>query len=352
MPDASRMMINVIYLLVNMICVAISTYATWQGFLSLFGPLSIAVALVIGLLLFASNWILKEDLSAARSPVLALAMLLFAMTGSVVSNFNFFYTYALRDRVASDTLVVAGQRFDEIMLRMESALESAPNVQERDGLRERVEAELRQLRAEAADRREPGIGRQAMGHIQNIRDMMPGDIADLRTPPASASPEEVQAFLADFEELVVGELNQQASGAPSSAAFQAVASARATASQIYNDAIGLAAWEALRKIEAIEQLERLVRETDPIVRQALLDSGAQALAPTEVEPVRGVDAELGEIVFSLQSGLIDRPYPGFSVFAILASLGIDIAPLLFALLLIRPAPGTVRPVGRAKVFNR
>lgn len=352
MKSANRSMFAIIYLMINITCVGISTYATWEGFKSIFGVLSAPVAGVIGLTLFAANTMLREDLRSGIRPVGALTMLIVAMCASSVSNFNFFYTYALTDRVASDTLLKANDQFNRIMLRLESSIDSAPSVAAAKSRRDQVEAEIRALRAEAADRNEPGIGVQALGHIENLKRLLPNAIADLRPPATSAAPEVVKLYVADVERLVFEELVATEARIKATGVRDQVEQAKSTGAKIFLESNQLPMWASKGKVEAIDKLEFLARETTTSVNQAVADAGGKRLDAKEVEPVRGIDARLGEIVFSLRSGFIERPYPGYSAFALLASIGVDIIPLLFAIFLIRPERRAAEPRGAGAIFKR
>ena len=328
----SKLIVYVLYLFVTVVCVAISIWSSFQGFRSLFTYLAAPVALVIGALLFASDVFIQQERQSGRPLLPGLVLLVVAMLGSSVSNFNFFYTNALKGRVAAERLEDAYDAFDVITRVAESALEGTATRERLQALDNDVDAAMSRLRNQVRDPLNPGLGPIARGYVGEVYELLP-NITELRLPGDAQDMEQVDLYIENLQRVVDEELEGIGSREKIEPALDLVAETQDRGREIFFSTRTLSNLEVERKIDAIAALERLARDLEGAVNQALVDAGAAPMP--EVSPVAPQAARLGDIVYSLTSAFLERPSPGTTVFAFLASIGIDIAPLLFALLLFR-----------------
>lgn len=85
---------------------------------------------------------------------------------------------------------------------------------------------------------------------------------------------------------------------------------------------------------AVQQLALLTQRVERNVQQVFEQRNSKAAF--ELRPTSAAGTKLNNITESLKSGFVDMPSPGKTAFAATAALLIDLFPLIFALVLIRP----------------
>lgn len=320
------------YLFITLICVLVSTYVTIIGFWTLLEVLAIPVGLAIGAALFATDYLIKDRLERGQGIGRALLMLLVAMAASWVSHFNYFYTNAIADRAVTARVEAAHARYashlSDALLRL-GALPANLGATERNL---RITQEFARLRSEALDPRQPGIGEQSEGHIAEINRLLGVEEADVVRPVLGASLDEVAGWIDDYEARVREQLRLIEGGDPVVTARTEVLASQAAAGADLRDAL---AGSPAEQRALIERWERDTSSLNTSVTFALHAAGA--LPPNETvryQPVPAGGAELGEITHSLYDGFVARTDFNVTIFATLASILIDILPLLVGILLL------------------
>jgi hypothetical protein len=323
----TRSLVVLIYLFVTAICVAVSTWSSFQGFRSLFGLLALPIALVIGAALFACDLVIQRNRREGLPLWGAVLMLAIAACPSAVSNYSFFYTNALRDRVGAERFQEAYAVFDRNLGAALAALRSEDGRRRYEALRADAREELAALRAEMLDPRNLGLGDKARAHLEALERLTPRAL-QTPAPPISHDEAELLSWVDRYESLVLDQLDRMAADDAPGAAITDIEARRADA-QAHFAVLQAAPLDERRRQIAAWEIETAAVET--LATQAL--PGATPLA---LKPVRAVDAELGEIVYSLRSGFLERPSLGTTAFALSAAVLIDVFPLILALLLIAP----------------
>lgn len=134
-------MIGVIYLIITVICVGMTAWSTYFGFLSMFKELTLPITMVIAAGLLASNIVLLNRRRNGYSLVGAAALVLLFTSFSMVSSYSFFYTNVMRDRLAQERVLEAKRTFDDNLIAAETAV--------RQELSSRQQSEVRQPQEEA-----------------------------------------------------------------------------------------------------------------------------------------------------------------------------------------------------------
>jgi hypothetical protein len=148
------------------------------------GGLAIPITIVIAAGLLACDLAL---LSWKRlgSSLLAIILVLFMFTTfSAISNFNFFYTNYMRDRLAAERLDYASMKLANNIAQAEMVLngELKPTTRE-----QQIRQELRNLKNEINDITK-GFGPRAQDHLNNIKKyLLPNKIAIMTLPPVGAT---------------------------------------------------------------------------------------------------------------------------------------------------------------------
>lgn len=323
--------INIFYIALVLICVAVSTWSSFHGFFTTLKALAWPVAAGIGICLFASDISIKEKLDRndrIRGPLLLFSI---ALIFSAMSNFNYFYSNFMTANVAQSAYSDAYHRFEDNMDVAAGALVSDPLYADVARDRAYVEQELINLRSEATDPNNPGIGPKARGHMTNIEARLGSPINQLALPPNRL--DAVLQFLDLYEQNVTRAMNRDHEAVLAS--FDPILRGIAKDVERFKDisediAAGRADFNAGQKIRFISEIQEMTVFYETKVNN-LLSSGTEPISFTFVSPI---DGKLGEIVYSLNHGLILRPAIGVTILSFLLSIFIDVIPILFAVLLL------------------
>lgn len=324
------------YLLITVLCVYMSTVATYNGFLNMFGQLTVPLTAVVAAGLFASDMAILDRRRRGRGILGPIFVLLVFTAASFVSNFNYFYSAEMSKDLAADKLETATRVFDDNMATVATALNKEMTLPR---IKQDIAKELQNLAIEIKDAKR-GFGPNAKaimdriyGHIRRIpRDNFP----PMTTPPTSAKDAENLKALADFEQRVNEALRLADGQDPWAKALAEVERARTTEkAQILRKAAALDAPDpAAEGRAAVQQLALLTQRVERNVQQVFEQRNSKAAF--ELRPTSAAGTKLNNITESLKSGFVDMPSPGKTAFAATAALLIDLFPLIFALVLIRP----------------
>ena len=106
----NRAVIGTMYLIITLICVLVSTYASFQGYKTTLRLLAFPGALLIGMGLFASDMVIKDGIRSRQAPLGALVFFAIVLLFSTMSNFNHFYTNFMQNKAAQTTYIDADLR--------------------------------------------------------------------------------------------------------------------------------------------------------------------------------------------------------------------------------------------------
>ncbi|WP_147127187.1 hypothetical protein [Shimia ponticola] len=327
--------IRVVYYLLVLLCIGISLFLTYFGFERTFGPLTIYFTGVIGLLLFAADFMLQRNRERGLPWAPAFLLFILAATFSSVSNFNYLYTNFMTSDVLASTVREQYRVFSTDLTNTSARLERLDAVQEESDRRARIETELRQMWTQMNDPARLGCGERCAGHINAINALLGVEVTDLRRPGPSSTQAERKEFYDAFRGLVQEAQENSSVAGP----FQAV---RAVISQIderlafYGNAD-----DALRAGADLSVLSQLSDDSQMIEREAnaVLPASAQ-VDHAFIDPTLG---RLGEIVYSLRNGFLEVPSLSATIMAAILSIVVDFVPILYAFVAFRPGEGGVLP---------
>ena len=333
------LVLRVVYYALVTLCIGISLYLTYFGFLRTFGELTLPFTIVIGLVLFAADFLIQRYREIGRS--IGVPMILFVIGAffSTISNFNFLYTNFMTNDVTAATLREQYDVFRDDLNNTQATLFALNAVQRERDKRNQIETELENMRQQATDPSRPGCGIRCQEHIRNINGQLTTPPTDLAVP---ASLSDFGAFYSRYRELVYAALDSESS-----------ARTYVSVSILTRDiAALLGKYESPQ--DAIDQqglsvLPEMANASEDIERRAnaILGSG-NAVSHTRIDPSAG---RLGEIVYSLKNGLVERPNMGATMLSLIAAMIVDVLPIVFALIAFRrnvplnSGPQTRRPEG-------
>ncbi len=316
------MIVIPVYYLLVFLCIGISVYLTYFGLERTFGPLTIYFTAVIGLLLFAADYLIQRQKEQGLSWAPPLLLFLVAATLSGLSNFNYLYTNFMRDDVLAATVREQYRVFQADLTETRARLTNVEAVRLETDRRARIETELRQMWTQMNDPARPGCGERCAEHIDSINALLGTPVTDLVRPGPSSSASEIKRFYDEFRNLVYDTLENSSVAGP----FQAI---RSVVSQIderlqyYGNAD-----DALRAGKDLGILSKLSDDSDKIERDAnaLLPAG-QEVEHAFIDPTLG---RLGEIVYSLKNGFLEVPNLSTTIMASILSVMVDFIPILYA----------------------
>jgi hypothetical protein len=326
----TRLLLFSIYVSVTIICVGVSIWSSWKGFTAYLGGLALPVSVAIGLMLLAGDMALQQNRDRGRPILPVLVFMLLPFLASFASNFTYFYTNAMRERVAADKLVEAHELYDEMLQRAELVLRTTQTNVSGVELGRRLSEAMRALRDQIADPLNRGLGPEARAHVEEVYALLP-NLTRLALPSDPQNTTQVDGYVSNLQRIVDRELAEATVGTSVQQAIVAVGEARTTGRGIFEEARlqPPEAWEL--KVSAVGDLAQEFRDVMPQVNTALEEAGAATL--NTMSPIEESDVLLGEIPYSFRNGFIERPDVGATVVSSLSASGIDIMPILFALAL-------------------
>lgn len=316
--------IRVIYYALVVTCIGISLYLTYFGFESTFNELTLPFTIVIGLVLFAADFLIQRYREIGRSVALPLVLFVIGATFSSISNFNFLYTNFMRGDVTAETLRSQFDLFRDDLTETRSALSSISAVRSEREKRNMIGTELSNMLSQATDPSRPGCGERCREHISRINSLLTVPPTDLAIP---ANPDNFRQFFDAYSTLVYDSLDAE----PSATIFVAV---RNLQRDIEEALSRFSSSEAALQSEGLRVLVALSDTSLEIERRAnAILPASSPVDHTFIDPGLG---RLGEIIFSLQNGFIERPNIGATILSFIASVIVDVLPVIFALIAFRP----------------
>ncbi len=346
-----RSLYTLLYVAATAICVGISVYLSYFGYYSHLQELAGLFAVLLGILLFGTDMLLRRFRLAGRSLVKPLLFFAVVAAFSGASNYNFLYTNFMADDLAERVVTEQFATFRSNLVETRRALQASPAVAEVRQQRQALERALENLRVQVNDPLRPGCGERCRSHVSTIYERLGGPPTELAIPAVDASAERTARWYENFRRAVVQDFEN--GHIP-----EGYHRARALIAEIdeqlerYDDP-----YEALA--EARERRGRaLVEDRDYAVigelrnRSQAVERRANALLPAGSEVRHAAITsdldKLGEIPISLRDGLIERPNSGVTAISLILAVFVDIAPVLFAGVVFSPVAAGAAPAGGAE----
>lgn len=339
---SAKGVISLFYWIIAILCVGASGWSTYAGFRSSLGVLAPFVSIAVSLGLLVCNIVILQMIFARRSfwaPVLGL---LFFTAVTVASNFTYFYSLAMRDRVADDRVVEARRVFDENLRVADNALASLGGFDQRS---EHVHELLRSLRYQVMDGLNPGFGPEARALLDNIYVAMP-EIRTRTALPALGSPARANsAWLDAFDATINAELGVAARSDVTARARATLNGAREQQTAIAAATGDLSATAFETKVMVVDRMA----EASSLVERALNQAGAEV----DLRTVSSEGMRLHDIAQVFRIAFIERPLEAIVAVLLFFAAFVDFIPLVVAIVirslgLEEPVPNTRRKRRQAR----
>lgn len=312
-----------IYYVIVVICISISLYLTYFGFERTLNELTLPFTILIGLVLFLADFLIQRYRESGQP--IGLPLVLFAMGAffSMTSNFNYVYTELMTRDVAAETIREQYDVFRDDLTSTRAVLAGLGAVQAEVSKRESIQTELANMLQQGTDPNRPGCGQRCRGHISNINSQLTIPPTDLQIP---SSVEGFRDFYDRYSQLVYEALDAE----PSASTYVSVRSLQ----RRIDDALArhISSEDAIQTL-GLSVLSEVASISKDVERRAnALLSDRQSVIHRTIDPSAG---RLGEIIYTLKNGFIDRPNLSATTIAAIIASFVDILPIVVALIAFR-----------------
>lgn len=200
--------IDIVFGSIALLASGFSGYTTYLGFSYDFPfGLSLVVAIIIGLGLIGTNYLLRKYRLSGDKVGRIIIMFLFIFAISFISNTNAIYTYFLQTNIVSKTQTAAWETFDKGTTAILGAIEDNKVTIEGNRKKASLDIARRNLIDQITDVSNPGMGRKAVKHLEEIEGILGQNLTRLRPPRSQAAMQEFRDFAARYDQLILSVFN-------------------------------------------------------------------------------------------------------------------------------------------------
>jgi len=324
-------LLKVIYYAIAVLCVMISSYLSFFGFLSLTGNVTIPLVAVLALGLIGADIVIQQKRSTNGSLALPLACFVGFAMFSMSSNFNHVYSSFMKRDAVVGALSAQLDVFRSDLVNTRTVLEEDARVRAITQDDVELNRELDRLRLQVLDPLRPGCGPRCRGHLTNIERILGKPLTD-NAVPAPGQPVEVyedwlnrtkEAIETDWQEI---RLRGQAGPAMS------VMDEIDLGLEIFS-----ASPNEIADTRGLSALQEMADTSSSIERGA--NAVLQTEIPIEHTPIDASQGRLGEIAYTFQNAFVQMPNPLVTFMAAVISMIVDVFPLIFAFMAFSPRDG-------------
>lgn len=323
------------YFLITGLCVWMSAISTYNGYLSTFHSLTLPFTIVVAAGLFACDYVILDRRSKGLSIWGPAFVLLLFTAMSAASNYNSFYSSLMSGEIASARTKTAQQVFENNLKAVETAIKRELRL---PAIRAEIEKDRSNVANEIQNQKK-GFGAEARRYIESIRGHLrsiPREIV-VWTPPAPPGTDAGnKAALTDFNRIVDEALRQAEAADPWSKGLDEIKRARTEGDRILRGvAAPAASSNSDANIKAVDEIALITRRLEQNILQ-IFDTTAKQRPAISLVPVATDGMKLFDLAESIRSGFYERPNIWKTWLAAAAAVMIDVLPLIFALVLIKP----------------
>jgi len=325
---------TVLFFLASFICVGISGYLSYFGYLSHLKGLTVFFAVLILILLLTLDMLIKDNIVRGRSNFGVLIFFVVVAFFSVASNFNYLYTNFMSTDMANREVRKELQVFREDMTVTKSALENIPALRQLQAKRAELDRELTSLSKQIQDPLRPGCGEICRQHVNKIYDLLGGAPTNLQIPGASATARATKVWFDNFAQVTSTDLDKADSTTVTRDAEQLIRDIDEVMAELRNAEELYAQTNTANALNSgVELVDQLRPVSQEIERRAnsLLNSNNQV---KHVNIDTTID-KIGEIPITFHDAFVNRPNMGITVMALVLAIFVDIIPILFAFLIFK-----------------
>jgi hypothetical protein len=334
---SGQKLINLLFYPIMIVCVSISTIASYYGLEQTLGSYTLAGASVICMVLFGSTLAANEAKKLRSSLSGPLLLFCIALVFSTASNFNYFYTRYLALDLARNAYETTVENFKLNIEDAKKRLADDQKLTQVLGLSAKIDALLTNLKAQITDPSRKGVGSRARGIVDDVRRLLPlTDLAD----PVTNNDEDLLRWFNQLEGLIRANLKNAASDQQKD--YLQLVHDMDEAYSLYSAKI-----EALRRAinapiyvrELMEEMKRKMTEYTAGVNRIISDGGKAWAPPKDIDPEAG---RVGDIVRTIEAVFRTGGNISVAVWSIIVSLFIDLMPITYSFMAVKPESDSTR----------
>ena len=324
---------RVIYYILVIACVSVSSYLSYYGFKSSFGELALPFTFILAIGLFGADALLQRAREHGTSVLPPLLIFTCFAVFSSASNFNHIYTTFMQGDVIRQSLDAQYARFRDNLVTTREALEATDSYHFTRDQGANLQRELDRLRDQIFDPLRPGCGDRCDMHLANIQSILGKPLSDTARPPLGSPRETVEAWYSG----IVSSAQRDLEAAAQTTSYPVIAAILDQIAQL------LAAYDTPDRALAADQ--GLAVLADLANANAEVQRRANAVLPTDAKlalpAIDRTTGRLGEIVYSFENAFKERPNLLATVLSLILATIVDIFPVIFALVAFAPESGRV-----------
>ncbi|WP_420132585.1 hypothetical protein [Rhodopseudomonas sp.] len=337
---------RIIYYILVIACVGVSSYLSYFGFKASFGELALPFTFILGIGLFGADALLQRARESGASVLPPLLIFTCFAVFSTISNFTHIYTNFMQADVVRSALDSQYAVFRDDLVATRKRLIETPSFTQTRSARAEVERELSRLNDQATDPLRYGCGERCQVHLNRISELLGKPLADTAIPALGSDPAVVEAWLTAMQQAAMRDFDALSTTNSYPALSALVADIDTTLLAFQTPEQALAANQGL------DILGKLAEESAEIQRRA------NALLPPPLvahTPINRTLGRLGEVPYAIENGFIEMPNPLATFVSLILAAIVDIFPVIFALVAFSPEAGRVaKPVatrGRSAILD-
>lgn len=318
------------------ICVGISGYLSYYGYLVHLRGITIFFAALIVLLLFTLDMLIRHNLINGRSNFGAVTFFIIVTFFSGVSNFNYLYNNFMAGDIANREVRQQLQTVRQDLTETQIAVSGISQMQSIESQRSVLERELAALWEQIEDPLRPGCGERCLQHVNNIYNLLGGAPTDLAVPAIDANRQITTQWFNNFSSAVRNDFENAygnsitIEGERIVRDIDQILATFLEVEIIFSESTSTA---SLFRAEGRQLIDQIRLQTQEIERRA------NAILPQTNRvthtPIESYIDKIGEIPIALHDGFIKRPNIGVTLMAMILAIFVDIIPVLFAFLIFR-----------------
>ncbi|KOR28782.1 hypothetical protein TI05_16265, partial [Achromatium sp. WMS3] len=206
----SLTLFDAIFSLITILASTFSGYTTYLGFSYDFPIIpSLIMAIIIGCGLLLVNFRIREDRIKGNSIVSAFIAFSIFFVFSFISNTNAIYTYFLSRDIVGETQVAAWHTFDIGTTKLLGALNQHNASSKATQTKKALDLERTNLQRQITDPENPGMGRKARAHLQQIETILDVQLTELQAPGFSEPLAKHQEYADTLDKLILKTYNDK-----------------------------------------------------------------------------------------------------------------------------------------------
>ncbi len=332
---------RLIYYILVIACVGVSSYLSYKGFKSSFGELALPFTFILAIGLFGADALLQRNRERGASVFPPLLIFTCFAVFSTVSNFNHIYTTFMQGDVVRQSLTSEYGVFRNNLTSTRERLLQTDAYKFTMERRADLERELARLESQAFDQLRPGCGERCQVHLRTISDILGKPLSDTAIPPIGSDSDVVRAWYDNVKTAALRDFD----------ALSTTNDFPALSALLEDIDASLRAYDtpdrALAADQGLAVLNTLANESEEIERRAnaILPTGSERVQHAKIDRTMG---RLGEIVYSLENAFVQRPNILATILSLILASIIDIFPVIFALVAFSPEAGRVGTTQRSR----